>query len=548
MIASVKITEKSFGATQLYKNLNFSIQKGEKLAIIGRNGVGKSTLFNIMDGKDGDFVGDLIYKKGIKIATTRQEHHDVDDLTAVAYILQELPEYSRLKHIIETYPAHMGDNEAKITKFTEALERFGELGFYHVEDEVRTTLADYQIGDKADMPLKTLSGGQRRFVELVKLTHARADLLLIDEPTNHMDYIAKERFIKWFKNAPQAVVVISHDRDILQTVDQIIELTDGLSLKFVGNYDAYLRQNATTTVSQLNDYETALRTIENLNKQIQSVRAKKASTSKTPNPFIPLERRLVKERDELKVNLQKPNFWVDQESLAGMQDKVSERYHKYKAKNISLNTKSILASKANYLVSALDLSLGYSEPLFTDVNFTISPGDRLEIRGRNGAGKSTIINAIMEFAAGNIPETLKAGEIKVDKKCKIGRYEQEISGKLLDLNLVQAIEQIYRDFGLSITDQEIMRLMSNYLFDPQLDKEKEVSKLSGGQKARLQLIRLFANNPDLLILDEPTNHLDLPSIEELENALLKFGGAILYVSHDSYFTKKLAGQVVKIGR
>src|SRR5687768_7847204 len=186
MIATVRVTEKRFGNLSLYKNLNLTIQKGEKVAVIGRNGVGKSTLFHLMAGSDTDFDGDIIYKRGTVVASTRQEHHDVENMTVIEYILQELPEYAKLKHIIETFPEHMGDDTRKITRYTEALDRFGELGFYHVEDEVRTTLGDYQIGDKADAKLNELSGGQRRFVELVKLSHARADLLLIDEPTNHM--------------------------------------------------------------------------------------------------------------------------------------------------------------------------------------------------------------------------------------------------------------------------------------------------------------------------------------------------------------------------
>jgi ATP-binding cassette subfamily F protein 3 len=551
MIASIRVTEKTFGPTSLYKNLQLNIQKGEKLALIGRNGVGKTTLFKLLTGDDTDFIGEIILRKGTVVASTRQEHHGVDGLTAIEYILQELPEYASLKHILETYPQHMGADHQKLVKFTEAVQRFSDKGFYYVEDEVRSTLASYQLGDKADNKLTSLSGGERRFVELVKLEHSHADLLLIDEPTNHMDYIAKERFVKWFKQAPQAIVVITHDRDVLKHVDRIVEMVDGEARSFTGNYDAYLSQNSIATVGQIADYETAIKTVERLDQRIEWARARKARAAAgggKKNAMVVMEEKAMRQKQAILDVLQKPNFWVDRESLEKFDDKVTEKYHRYKAKNIKLNAKDPQAHRGAHLVSVENVSLGYDAPLFSDVTFQIDPGDRVELRGRNGAGKSTLINAIMSATQGQVASTLKNGEITVDKKCVIGRYEQEIGDEYLNGTLGEAVERIYRSQNLTITDQDIMRTLGDYLFDPQQDRNKLVSQLSGGQKARLQLIRMFANDPNLLILDEPTNHLDLPSIEELELALGRYGGAILYVSHDSYFQKNLAGSVVMIGR
>ncbi len=551
MIATIRVAEKHFGPTSLYHNLNLSIQKGEKLALIGRNGVGKSTLFRIMDGQDADFEGELIYKRGTVVVSTRQEHHDVGHMTTVDYILQELPEYSKLKHILETYPTHMGDNPTKIATYTEAVERFTELGFYYVEDEVRAALADYQLGDKADSTLASLSGGERRFVELVKLAHSHADLLLIDEPTNHMDFVAKARFIKWFTAAPQAIVVISHDRDVLAGVDRIVEMTDGGIRSFAGNYDAYLAQNSVATVGHITDYENDLKTIERLNQRIEWARARKARAAAgggKKNAMVVMEEKALREKQAIVDTMKKPNFWVDQESLEQLDDKVTEKYHKYKAKNIRVQPKTAGAHSGSHLVRVEHVSLGYDTPLFSDLGFVIEAGDRVELRGRNGAGKSTLIAAIIDAAEGRVSATLQAGELVVDKKCRIGRYEQELGVAYLNLTLGEAIERIYRDMGIATTDQYIMKVLSDYLFDPHMDRTKPVGQLSGGQKARLQLIRMFASNPNLLILDEPTNHLDLPSIEELEMALAKYDGAILYVSHDSYFQKQLNGRIVTIGR
>jgi ATP-binding cassette, subfamily F, member 3 len=175
-------------------------------------------------------------------------------------------------------------------------------------------------------------------------------------------------------------------------------------------------------------------------------------------------------------------------------------------------------------------------------------GDRLQIVGRNGVGKTTLVRAITERAVQPDirPATLLHGRISCDTKLRINTYEQEIDRIYLDMTLAGAIERIYDAFELQITPEQIMRVLSDYLFDPYADREQPVAQLSGGQKARLQLIKLFANEPNLIILDEPTNHLDLPSIEELESALAQYKGALLYISHDSYLSKHLGGQQLTI--
>ena len=299
MLLTAHIEQKSIGNKPLFAGLRLNVEDGEKIAIIGRNGVGKTTLFRMLTHEDTDYAGSVSYRKGLRIVATAQEHHDLGDQTVVDYIVTNLPEYKELKHITDTYPETMGESMHKIHEYSEALERFNHLDYYTVEDRVRRSLADYQLGETADRPMASLSGGQKRFVELVRVEHSNADLALIDEPTNHMDYIAKAAFLKWFQGVKHAVVVITHDRDLLQHVSRIIDIKDQAAATFPGNYDAYLAQNATRTASDLNEFDTVQRRIANLKKQVQSVRAKKASSSKTPNPFIPLENRLLKELGEL---------------------------------------------------------------------------------------------------------------------------------------------------------------------------------------------------------------------------------------------------------
>lgn len=543
MIADVTITEKSFGPKSLMKNVRLTINDGEKIGIIGRNGVGKSTLFGILAQTDKDFSGDVIYKPGAVVVATQQEHHDVGDATVLQYVLQGLPEYPGLSHIIETYPETMGDDMRKIHEYSEALQRFDDKGFYQIEEQIERELDNFQLSGIAHRPFSTLSGGQKRLVEVVKIMHSDAHLALIDEPTNHMDYIAKAQFIEWLSSAREAVLVITHDRDVLREVDRIIELKDGESPSYKGNYDAYLKQNAVSTGSQMNDFEMIEKRIVNLKaKVLEYQRFKEKSRNLgTIQRFKRLEEQSRKELADLQKK-EKPTFWIDKESVGNLNYKTAGQYEKFKAKNVRINLKNDESRSNHVLVSARGLSLGYDKPLFEGIDIDLREGEAVEFRGRNGAGKTTLIKAIL----GDDSVTRFDGDLTLDKKVRFGIYEQEVSHDYFDLPLEEAIEKMYLSRQLPISTTKIRSIMSDYLFN-EGDGKIPIKNLSGGQKARFQLITMLANDPQLLILDEPTNHLDLPSIEELETALSKYSGAIIYVSHDGYFRDKIAGEVLKIG-
>lgn len=544
VIADISITEKSFGPKSLMQNVRFTINDGEKIGIIGRNGVGKSTLFGILNGTDKDYTGEIIYKNGSVVVATQQEYHDVGDKTVLQYVLQGLPEYSKLSHIIETYPETMGDNMKLINEYSEALQRFDDKGFYQIEDQIERELENFQLSGISHRHFSTLSGGQKRLVEVVKIMHSDAHLALIDEPTNHMDYIAKQQFVDWMKNAREAVLVITHDRDVLREVDRIVELKDGGSQSFKGNYDAYLKQNAVSTGSQMNEFEMIERRITNLKaKVIEYQRFKEKSRNpSTIQRFKRLEEQSRKELAELQQK-EKPTFWIDKESAADLNYKTAAQYEKFKAKNVRINLKNNDSRSKHVLVATRGLSLGYDTPLFEGLNIDLRESEAIELRGRNGAGKTTLIKAIL----GDNSVTTFDGELTVDKHVRVGVYEQEVSPTYFDLPLEIAIEKMYLDRGLAISTTKIRSLMSDYLFT-EGDGKVPVERLSGGQKARFQLIAMLANDPQLLILDEPTNHLDLPSIEEMETALSKYSGATIYVSHDNYFRDKIGGDVIKIGK
>lgn len=550
MIADIHITEKSFGDKTLMKDVKFSVDDGEKVGVVGRNGVGKSTLFGILAGTDNDYTGEVVFRRGITIATTAQEHHGLGEQTVMSYILSGLPEYSKLKKIIDEYPLTMGDNMRKIEEYTQALERFDQKGFYQVEEKIERELSNFQLDGYGNRKISSLSGGQKRLVEIVKIMHSEAHLALIDEPTNHMDYVAKQQFIDWINSQPhQAMLIITHDRDVLGQVDRIVEIKDGQAVSYRGNYDAYLKQNAQATTAGMNNFEQIEKRIVNLKQKVLDYQRlkEKSRNPGTIQKFKRLENEARAELAELS-EMEKPTFWIDKESASQLDYKSAERYGKFKSRNIRLSMKDASSRSQHVLVRAENVAVGIGERiLFEDVNIDLREGEAIEIRGRNGAGKTTLIRMILasgkSFDGGPV---LYSGDIFLDPQVRIGVYEQEIDEKYLADPLEKAIEKLYMSRDLSISDTKIRQLLADYLFTD-ADRMTPLARLSGGQKARFQIISMLANDPQLLVLDEPTNHLDLPSIEELETALAKYSGAILYVSHDNYFREKLGGKVVQIG-
>ena len=603
MIADIHITEKSFGDKTLMRDVKFSVDDGEKVGVVGRNGVGKSTLFSILAGTDTDYTGEVIFRRGITVASTAQEHHGLGDQTVPSYILAGLPEYASLKKIIDEYPETMGDNMRKIEEYTQALERFDQKGFYQIEEKIGRELDNFQLSGCGERPLGSLSGGQKRLVEIVKIMHSGAHLALIDEPTNHMDYVAKQQFIDWMSSQPrQAMLIITHDRDVLGRVDRIIELKDGQAVSYRGNYDAYLKQNAQATAAGMNNFEQVEKRMTNLRQKVLDYQRLK---EKSRNPgTIQKENEARAELAELS-EMDKPTFWIDKQSAGRLDYKSAERYGKFKARNIRLSMKDTASRSQHVLVRVEDAAVGVGERiLFEGVNIDLREGEAVELRGRNGAGKTTLIRMLL--ASGGVarpsrkhlfpqagappidsagalgaplPERqslqkksltsqleytqnkselsyapdksihspiLYSGNLFLDPQVWVGVYEQEIDERYLADPLEAAIEKLYLSRDLPISDTKIRQLLADYLFT-EADRMTPLARLSGGQKARFQIIAMLANDPQLLILDEPTNHLDLPSIEELEMALAKYSGAILYVSHDNYFRQAIGGEVVQIG-
>ena len=513
---------------------------GEKIALIGRNGYGKTTLLKIISGEDHDHEGSIRTRKDVRITLTKQEHIENTKQSSLDYILHSVPHYYEYKKILEDYENEVDTN---LNRYLETLEYFTDHRYFNVEEAVLGSLADFGISnEKALMPLSKLSGGQKRYVEMTRMMISRSDLLLIDEPTNHMDYKGKARFIDWMRSVEQTVIVVTHDRDVLKNVTKIFELKDQRINIFNGNYDAYIKQNATQTLSSVKLYTDQLNRLKEAKKKVDwglQMRAKSKEWKTRYDHWL-------RDYEKLKAETIKPAFWIDQNSVEELDKKVVDSYDKFKEKNIRISANHEV-KRGGEIVSVRGLALGYQDPLFSDINFSLQNNDRVFIKGKNGAGKSTLVKTVIALSQQTDPEaTLHEGEVKFGNDLRIGEYQQEIHEDYLQLPLAEAIRIVHKEKGVIADDSKVFSLMSQYLFDPRQDAQQKIADLSRGQKARFQLIKMFIGEPNLLILDEPTNHLDLPSIEELENVLDSFSGAILYISHDTYFIQRLSGQVVEI--
>ncbi len=540
MLLEATNISKTIGPKDLFKDLTFTIDTGEKIALIGRNGQGKTTILKILAGEDTDFDGTVITRKNLLVTLTKQEHIEDTQQSALTYILKSVPDYYTLEKILHDFQQGLLTD---IHHYSEALERFTQKGYFYSKDFILRTLLGFQISnDQAHFPLSKLSGGEKRYVELTRLMYSRSDLFLIDEPTNHMDYLGKEQFISWMQETRESIVVVTHDRDVLRHVTKIIELKDKKLSLYHGNYDQYLAQNASQTTNSVKQYSDQLNRLKEAKKRVEwglQMRAKSKEWKTRYDHWL-------RDWEKIKSETVKPSFWIDQNSAELLDKEVLDSYHKFKEKNISIAIHTN-KERTSDLVSVKNLTLGYSAPLFSPLTFSIKNSDRVFIKGKNGAGKSTLVRTILSLWKQEIPNVKQmTGTITLGTSLRIGEYEQEISEKYLFMSLEEAVLLNYSELGIPMEDQQLKRLLAQYLFDPIIDGRQKIINLSGGQKARFQLMKMFAAKPNLLILDEPTNHLDLPSIEELEKALAAFGGGILYISHDTYFIQHLGGEIIEL--
>lgn len=510
---------KSFGIDSILENICFTVNEGDKIGIIGINGTGKTTLMKIISGEYGYDEGDIYTSKDCEIGYLQQNTNFLSNNTILEEVLTvfkpliDMENYLReLEHKIAEEGSK--DNSPILEKlmndYSHVLEDFASKNGYGYKSEAKGVLKGLGFkDDDMDKPINILSGGEKTRVLLGKLLLKKPTLLLLDEPTNHLDSEAIEWLEFFLKQYKGTVMLISHDRYFLdQVVDRVFEIHNKKLKSYNGNYSKFIELSKVEKELELKKFEDQQK---DLRRQEESIERLKAYGREKH-----LKRARSKEKALDKIDvLDKP-----------------EAYRK-KAK-IQFNPS---ISSGNDVLHVEDLSMAYDERiLFKGVNFDIYRGEKVALIGPNGIGKSTLFKIVMNEL------TPICGDFKLGTNVNVSYFHQEQKTLNLDNTI---IDEIW-DSNEKLTQTEIRNMLGSLLFE---DEEvfKKISTLSGGERARIAILKLILSKANFLLLDEPTNHLDIDSKEVLEEALENYTGTIFTISHDRYFLNTVVDKILVLG-
>lgn len=499
--------EQRFGAAPIFSKVNFSIENNARIGLVGPNGAGKTTLLKIMTGRQEASQGEFTVNKGIELGYIAQEH-DFDEeksiweemLTVFQPLIDQGQQLEKLQYAIADHP----EDEELLRRLDQAQYNFEQAGGYTYQAEIKSMLNGFNFPEATwNKQIASLSGGEKTRLSFVKLLLKKPPLLLLDEPTNYLDLDTLDWLEAFLKNYPGAILTVSHDQYFLDHLaTQIFELQHGELTVFKGNYSQYLAQRELRDQQQEAAYEKQQEEIKREEEFIQK-NIVRASTTKQAQ-----SRRKALEKMEL----------------------VDPPKHKSK---VRIKFDSARPSGKEVLILK-DLAVGYPDKtMLKDISFQINKGDRVAIIGQNGIGKSTLLKTVMK----QLP--VKSGSIKYGASLDIGYYDQELQGLDYSKTVIDTIWDRHKDMN----EKDIRSILASFLFTAK-DIDKQVSQLSGGQRARLTLTVLSMEHNNFLLMDEPTNHLDLDAKEVLEKALADYDGTLLFVSHDRYFINELANKIV----
>lgn len=499
--------EQRFGAAPIFSKVNFSIENNARIGLVGPNGAGKTTLLKIMTGRQEASQGEFTVNKGIELGYIAQEH-DFDEeksiweemLTVFQPLIDQGQQLEKLQYAIADHP----EDEELLRRLDQAQYNFEQAGGYTYQAEIKSMLNGFNFPEATwNKQIASLSGGEKTRLSFVKLLLKKPPLLLLDEPTNYLDLDTLDWLEAFLKNYPGAILTVSHDQYFLDHLaTQIFELQHGELTVFKGNYSQYLAQRELRDQQQEAAYEKQQEEIKREEEFIQK-NIVRASTTKQAQ-----SRRKALEKMEL----------------------VDPPKHKSK---VRIKFDSARPSGKEVLILK-DLAVGYPDKtMLKDISFQINKGDRVAIIGQNGIGKSTLLKTVMK----QLP--VKSGTIKYGASLGIGYYDQELQGLDYSKTVIDTIWDRHKDMN----EKDIRSILASFLFTAK-DIDKQVSQLSGGQRARLTLTVLSMEHNNFLLMDEPTNHLDLDAKEVLEKALADYDGTLLFVSHDRYFINELANKIV----
>ncbi|MEK7018519.1 ribosomal protection-like ABC-F family protein [Bacillus sp. FSL R9-9410] len=510
-ICSVNNVKKSFGGNIIFENISLEIKNGERIGLVGRNGSGKTTIFQLLTGMESLDAGAIHMKKGTCIGHVAQipkfnNEMNVYDVLSSAFKKEKELEIEM--HALEKNMAEEQESSALqklMERYGVIQERYAFLGGYEIEANIMKVANGLQVTELFPRSFMELSGGEQTKVSLAYMLLQKPDLLLLDEPTNHLDLFAVEWLEQFLKEYTGTVVVISHDRYFLdEVVTKIFDLEDGEIHVYHTNYSQFVEEKEERLLQEFQAYQEQQKKIKKMKEAIKRLR-EWANQANPPNEGLHKRARNMERALERIEKLKRPI--LDRKQM-GLQFEGQER-----------SGKDVVVMK--------EVSKGFAErSLFEKVNLHIRFQERAAIVGRNGTGKTTLLKLLLKEMQQD------AGEIRIGSSVKIGYLSQHAYGNMRN-NVLEA----FRDC-VAVTEGEARHILARFLFyGPAVFKK--VTQLSGGEKMRLRLAQLMYQDVNFLILDEPTNHLDIESREVLEEALEQYNGTILAVSHDRYFLNKL---------
>src|SRR6266480_1023512 len=520
-ICTFSKVRKDYGGNSIFRDIDLEILEGERIGLVGENGGGKSTLFKLLAGLDTPTEGAISRRRYLTIGYLAQEadpgqsHKTVFE--AVSEVTQELVD---LPLMLSQLEARMADPEvasdpelmtAILDEYGKAQERFDALGGYTLEHKVEAVLHGLGFGSAwYDLEVGSLSGGEKKLVNLARILIKAPDLVLLDEPDNHLDLEAKAWLEQYIQSYPGTVLIISHDRQLLdRVVKRIFELEDGKISVYMGNYSYYFKERQLRLQKQYELYTLQQDEV----KRLEGVWRQYQGWSKVNDKFATKAEDILKRIERIKRQaVNKPILIRDK---------------------IKVNLDADRSGKKVLEVQALSKSYdGYA--LFQPFDLTILYGERVGIVGANGSGKTTLLKTMMEMLPAD------TGSVKIGASVVVGYYAQEQETLPFDSTPLDFIRRIK-----PMNEPQAIAFLSGLLFSYE-DIHTPIQRLSGGEKSRLQIARLMLTDANFLLLDEPTNNLDIASVEVLEAALEEFEGTILTVSHDRYYLDKIVTKIVAI--